>query len=100
MSLPSTLPHIRPISDLRTKLNEVEQEAQSTREPIIMTKNGTPSLLVMDSAAYEDRLQHDRAVRKLREAEIEAKYVKETIPHDRMKERVDALIEAAEKLYA
>ena len=97
MPLPFALPSIRPISDLRTKLNEVEAEAKETREPIVMTKNGVASLVVIDSSAYEDRLQHERAVRKLREAEIEAKYISQTIAHDQMKLRIATLIEAAER---
>ena len=40
MSMQAALPQIRPISDLRTRLNDIESLARETREPIIMTKNG------------------------------------------------------------
>ena len=37
---PAVLPAIRPISDLRTNLNDVCEQARELREPIVMTKNG------------------------------------------------------------
>ena len=97
MSYAAALPSIRPISDLRTKLPEIEAVARETGEPVVMTKNGVPSLVIMDSGAYEERLVR---VRKLREAEIEARYVSETVPYDQVKRRVDAIIEAAERAHA
>ncbi len=42
-----------------------------------MTKNGKSCLVVLDSDAYDRYLQHERAVQKLREAEIEAHYISE-----------------------
>ena len=100
MSYAAALPSIRPISDLRTKLPEIETVARETGEPVVMTKNGVPSLAIMDSGAYEERLVRERAVRKLREAEIEARYVSEAVPYDQVKRRVDAIIEAAERAHA
>lgn len=95
MPLPATLPEIRPISDLRTHLGEIEETAKRTRQPIIMTKNGTASLVVIASDAYVDHMQHERAVAKLRESEIEAKYRSETVGHDEMKRRIAAILETA-----
>ena len=48
------------------------------------------------------RLQsiRERAVRKLREAEIEAKYRSETVHHEDVRERVGKIIETAQMLYA
>ena len=60
MSMQAALPQIRPISDLRTRLNDIESLARETREPIIMTKNGAASLVVIDSDAYAEHLQHER----------------------------------------
>lgn len=100
MAMQATLPQIRPISDLRTRLNDIESLARETQEPIIMTKNGTASLIVIDSNAYDEHLQHERAVRKLREAEIEEKYRPSAVPYSDVKKRVQQLIEAAEKLNA
>lgn len=100
MGAVATLPQIRPISDLRTHLPQIELIARETGEPIIMTKNGAASLVIMDSAAYEERLVHERAVRKLREAEIEAKYHKQSVPYDDVRKRISQIIEAAESAYA
>ena len=71
MSLSARIPDIRPISDLRTHLADIEQAAKDSGEPIILTRNGSPSLVLIDSAAYDAQLQHQRAVLKLREAELE-----------------------------
>ena len=45
------LPAIRPISDLRTDLNGVCEDACETQQPIFMTKNGKATLVVMDCEA-------------------------------------------------
>ena len=96
MSLAVELPQVRPISDLRTRLNEIEAEAKETRRPIVLTRNGASSLVVMDSDAFNEGVRHERAVRKLREAEIEAKYKNETFAHSDVRKRVAAILEAAE----
>ena len=48
--MPATmpLPHLRPISDLRTNLNGICKEARESHSPIFLTKNGTATLVVMD----------------------------------------------------
>lgn len=83
------LPVIRPISDLRTDLNGICDEARDTRQPIFMTKNGKASLVVMDCEVYEQQRQRDRYVMKLREAEIEARYRPETVSQAQLDERLD-----------
>lgn len=95
----ATLPSIRPISDLRTRLNEVELEAKELREPIIMTKNGVASLVVMDSSAFEDMMQRERHITKLREAEIEEKYISHSYSANEVHSRAEKIIEAARLLY-
>ena len=47
------LPVIRPITDMRTNLNDVCRQATETQEPIVLTKNGTASYVLMDSDAYD-----------------------------------------------
>ena len=85
----NALPCVRPVSELRTHLPEIEAIAQETGEPIILTKNGAAKLVVMDNEAFNEHLQHERAVRKLREAEIEARYTKEKpLSLDEVKERI------------
>jgi len=88
------LPETRPISDLRTKLNEIEEHAQANGEPIVLTRNGKPSLVVMASDAYDARVADERFAAKLREAEIEAKYRQKTYSLEDSKSRI-AQIRAA-----
>lgn len=96
----ATLPDVRPISDLRTHLPEIEESARETGEPIVLTRNGASSLIVMDAAAYNEQKQHERAVRKLREAEIEAKYLNETYSHEQVWARVQDIIASAKTAHA
>lgn len=68
------LPIIRPITDMRTKFNEVCEQATEEQEPIVLTKNGVASYLFIDSNAFEAMRRRDRFHLALREAEIEEKY--------------------------
>ena len=43
---------IRPVSDLRNKFTDIEKEL-SNGEPIILTKNGYSSMVVMSVDAYD-----------------------------------------------
>lgn len=85
------LPAIRPISDLRTDLNGVCEDACETQQPIFMTKNGKATLVVMDCEAYERQRQHDRCVMKMREAEIEAQYHPESLALGEVGERMERI---------
>ena len=86
------LPAIRPISDLRTDLNGVCEDACETQQPIFMTKNGKATLVVMDCEAYERQRQHDRYVMKMREAEIEAQYHPESLALGEVGERMERIL--------
>lgn len=88
MPMPAMIPETRPISDLRTHLADIERIAKETGEPIVLTRNGTHTLIVQDSHAFNQRLQEERHIRKLREAEIEAKYRAETISIEQSRERI------------
>lgn len=46
------MPIIKPISDLRNKSNEISKLANSSNEPIFITKNGEGDLVVMSMAHY------------------------------------------------
>lgn len=89
----ASIPLIRPISDLRTDLNDVCTQAKDTGQPIYMTKNGKASLVVFDSDAYEEMQNHNRYVQKLREAEIEAKYNKKTISKEELDAKMNRIFE-------
>lgn len=93
MSYARLIPETRPISDLRTHLADIEASAKNSGAPIVLTRNGTPSLVVMDSDAYNESIQRERHIRLLREAEIEAKYRAEAIALDESRARLDALRE-------
>ena len=70
----AALPIIRPITDMRTKFNEVCAQASEELEPIVLTKNGAASYLFMDARTYENERQRERVRMALREAEIEERY--------------------------
>lgn len=70
----SALPVIRPITDLRTQLNDVCAQATEMQEPIVLTKNGVASYVLIDSNAYEAANKNNRVYLALREAEIEEQY--------------------------
>lgn len=44
--------NIRPISDLRNKFSEIEEEVISTNSPIFLTKNGYGTMVVMSIEQY------------------------------------------------
>lgn len=100
MSLLAEVPAAYPMSDLRTRLGAIEAEARETQQPIILTRNGSASLVVMDSEAFNERIRHERAVRKLREAEIEERYRSESYSHDYVKQRLGEIVETGKILYA
>lgn len=100
MSSIQPLMETRPISDLRTKLNEIEEQAQTSGEPIVLTRNGKSSLVVMASDAYDAHVADERIARMLREAEIEAKYRKETTSLEDSKLRIAQIKAEIEKLHA
>ncbi len=71
------VPSIRPITDLRTQLNDVLAQTSETLEPIILTKNGTASCAIMSTECLKGldaRHSHMRAALKLREGEIDSSY--------------------------
>lgn len=76
----ASLPLIRPITDLRTNLNDVCEQATENQEPVVLTKNGVASYVLMDSATYDAAQQRNRVYLALKEAEIEEKYQPEAIP--------------------
>ena len=100
MSLPATILETRPISDLRTRLNEIEQTAKETGEPIVLTRNGTHTLIIQDSQAYNHRIQRERHIRMLRESEIEAKYRSEAYTIAQSRDRIAEIARAIEGINA
>jgi len=91
MSLSATIPQMRPISDLRTHLNDIETYTRETGEPVVLTRNGTAALIVMDSNAYNENIARQRHIAKLREAEIEARYRSQTLSLEESKQHMAEL---------
>ena len=100
MYLAQPIPETRPVSDLRTHLPEIEETVRTTGEPVVLTRNGRPSLLVFDCNAYNEQLQRDRHIRKLREAEIEERYRSDTYTLEESRERMHAIQKLVEALNA
>ena len=86
-----TLPIIRPITDMRTKFNEVCAQATEEREPIVLTKNGTAAYLLYDCDAYEAEQRRNRVRMALREAEIEERYRPQPLSADESNERMSQI---------
>lgn len=62
--------NIRPVSDLRNKYPEIEETVLSVGEPVILTKNGYGSMVVMSLKMYSDLT--DDIEMKLKEADYAA----------------------------
>lgn len=82
------LPLIRPITDMRTQLNDVCTQATETQEPIVLTKNGVASYVLMDSDAYGAAERRNRVYLALRESEIEERYRPEALTAEESDEKM------------
>ena len=100
MPLPAMVPETYPISDLRTRLPEIEALAKETGEPVVLTRNGAPSLMLIDCQAYNQSIQRERHIRKLREAEIEAKYHADAVSASDSRARIDEIAKMLEESHA
>lgn len=100
MSLAQALPDSRPISDLRTHLPEIESEARKDGEPIVLTRNGKPSLILFDFNAYNNQIKLDRHIQKLREAEIEERYRSDSYSFEQSKARLAEIKQAITEHHA
>lgn len=87
----SALPIIRPITDLRTQLNDVCAQATEMQEPVVLTKNGIASYVLIDSDAYETANKNNRVYLALREAEIEEQYRPEAITSKESDAKIDEI---------
>ena len=93
MSATQLLPVIRPITDLRTHMNEVCSQATETGDPVVLTKNGKAAYVLMDVDAYEESVQDNRVYLALREAEIEEKYHPESLSQEEADQRTRELLD-------
>lgn len=47
------MPSVMPISDLQRNMRTVAERCSQTQEPIYLTRNGHPKLVIMDAEAYD-----------------------------------------------
>ena len=91
------MPNIRPISDLRNHFAEITKEAQASKEPIFLTKNGSAAIVVMGIDAYEEYRYESEVYDKLHEAEIEAASSDKRFTHEEVITALRRQIQEAEK---
>jgi len=60
---------IRPVSDLKNKSTQLVRRVQTTRRPVLLTKNGKPAVVLMDAAEFAAKLASMRMSSLLKEAE-------------------------------
>ena len=88
--------NIRPVSDLRNKYPEIEETVLSVGEPVILTKNGYGSMVVMSLEMYSELT--DEIDMKLREADYAAKANSRRLESDEVFARARRRISEYEKL--
>jgi prevent-host-death family protein len=62
---------IRPVADLKNKSNQLLRQVQTTRRPILLTKNGKPAAILVDVKEFAEKLASKRLTRMLKQAEKE-----------------------------
>lgn len=69
------MPKIMPVSDMQRNFKAVADACAETQEPVYLTRNGYPALVVMDAEAYEreknlKQLVYEREMRILENIEL------------------------------
>ena len=70
------MPHIHPVSDLRTKLDQLEKICRQEHEPVYLTRRGHGELVLLSMAEYEHLLSRLKKFEEM-EAERETLWVQE-----------------------
>lgn len=83
--------NIRPVSDLRNKFAEIEEEVITTNSPIFLTKNGYGTMVVMSIEQYSSLT--DSVEKSLDEAdkyadECDVRYSKDDV-FNRVRRRIN-----------
>jgi prevent-host-death family protein len=73
---------IRPISDLRNDFADIEKEVSSKDKPIIFTKNGRGSMVLMSLDKYSKLMHLSYVEQALDEADAYAQSHVENMTHD------------------
>ena len=61
--------HSRPVTDLKRKTKEILSQVRRTRRPVVLTINGKPDAVLMDTKTYEKHLKASNLARLLARAE-------------------------------
>lgn len=89
--------NIRPVSDLRNKFAEIEEEVITTNSPIFLTKNGYGTMVVMSIEQYSSLT--DSVERRLDEADKYAEECKVRHSKDEVFKRVRKRINGKSKIF-
>lgn len=81
---------IRPISDLRNRFSEIEEEVNKNSKPIIFTTNGQASMVTMSFDKFSKMAHLDYIERALDEADAYAKSHKENLTHKDVFSKINA----------
>ena len=73
---------IRPVSDLRNDFPDIEEEITSKNQPIIFTKNGRGSVVLMSLNRYSKMAHLEYIEQALDEADAYAKTHSEDMTHE------------------
>jgi len=89
--------HIRPVSDLRTNLDDISKAVHETSDPVFLTKDGYGDMVLMSMEAFERKKLDNEIYLKLKEAELEAKYNDKRYSHEEVFSNLRARLN--EKMY-
>jgi prevent-host-death family protein len=88
----TTIPKIRPISDLRNNFTDISRTVHETNKPVYLTKNGRGDMVVMSLEAYEQNLFESEIYLKLKEAEYQAASTKKRYTHEKVMAELRTII--------
>jgi prevent-host-death family protein len=91
-----SIPHIRPVSDLRNNFSEISRQVHETGEPVYLTRNGRGDMVVMSMEAYEKDRFESEIYLKLKEAEIQAESTDKRYSLDEVMSSLEKIIRASE----
>jgi len=89
---------IRPISDLRNDFSNIEDTVNSTGGPIIFTKNGYGSMVVISLPKYTELIEKDYIESALDEAEEYAKKNPEDMKHSDVFDNLHSKVNDQQKI--
>ena len=70
------MPHIHPISELKSHFSQITQLCRDTKEPVYLTRKGHGDLVLMSMAGYEELLAKATSGER-QEAALELLWVRE-----------------------